>query len=86
VEEMDFYGRIKLGVDYCISTSGIAGPDGGTDEIPVGSVWVAVSDKNGVESHCFRFGDNRERNIQMTVLTALNMLRCRILGISFEKK
>ncbi|MCE2713169.1 MAG: CinA family nicotinamide mononucleotide deamidase-related protein [Cryomorphaceae bacterium] len=86
VEEMAIYGRIKLGVDYCISTSGIAGPDGGTDEIPVGSVWVAVSDKNGVESHCFRFGDNRERNIQMTVLTALNMLRCRILGISFEKK
>ena len=86
VEEMAILGRNKLGVDYCIATSGIAGPDGGTDEIPVGTIWVAVSDKNGVESHCFRFGDNRERNIQMTVLTALNMLRCRILGISFEKK
>ncbi|MEY4603061.1 MAG: hypothetical protein RIT43_353 [Bacteroidota bacterium] len=86
VEKMAMNGRLKLNVDICIATSGIAGPDGGTDEIPVGTVWVAVCDMDGVESHCFRFGDNRERNIQMTVLSALNMLRCRILDIATEKK
>lgn len=86
VIQMAQNGRVKLGTDYCVSTSGIAGPDGGTEEKPVGTVWVAVADKNGVSAHCFRFGDNRERNIQMSVLSALNLVRCRILGVDIEKK
>jgi nicotinamide-nucleotide amidase len=86
VEEMARNGREKLGVDVCVSTSGIAGPDGGTDEKPVGTVWIGIATKDRTVSKCFRFGDNRERNIQMSVLTALNLVRCEILGIIFEKK
>jgi nicotinamide-nucleotide amidase len=86
VTQMATNGRLKLGTSYCVATSGIAGPDGGTKEKPVGTVWIAVADQKGVVSRCFRFADNRERNIQMSVLSALNMLRCRILGLESEKK
>jgi nicotinamide-nucleotide amidase len=86
VEQMAVNGKNKLGVDYCIATSGIAGPDGGSEEKPVGTIWVAIAFDNQAVSKMFQFGDNRERNIQMTVLSALNLLRCTILNISSEKK
>jgi nicotinamide-nucleotide amidase len=86
VEQMAVNGKNKLGVDYCIATSGIAGPDGGSEEKPVGTIWVAIAFDNQAVSKMFQFGDNRERNIQMTVLSALNFLRCTILNISSEKK
>ena len=82
VEQMAVNGRVKLGVDYCISTSGIAGPDGGTETIPVGTVWIAIAFNDGVLSRQFSFGDNRERTIQMAVLSSMNMLSCQLLGIS----
>lgn len=68
-------GRERLGVDVCISTTGIAGPNGGTEEKPVGLVWIALAFKNKTLARKFQFGDNRERNMQMTTLTALNWLR-----------
>jgi nicotinamide-nucleotide amidase len=74
-EEMAVGGLKKLGVDVCISTTGIAGPLGGTEDKPVGLVWVGLATKNQVKAKRFQFGDNRERNIQMTVLSALNWLR-----------
>jgi nicotinamide-nucleotide amidase len=86
VEQMAQNGLDLLGVDVCISTSGIAGPEGGSLEKPVGSVWIAVARKGSVVSRKFQFGDHRERNIQMTVLTALNLVRCDLLGILIEKK
>lgn len=86
VEAMATNGQKKLGVDLCISTSGIAGPTGGTDHKPVGTVWVGIALKDRVVSKMFRFGDDRERNIQMTVLSALNFARCEILGLLEEKK
>jgi nicotinamide-nucleotide amidase len=86
VAQMAENGRLKLGTDYCVATSGIAGPDGGTAEKPVGTVWMGVADEKGVSTYCFRYGDNRERNIQMSVLSALNLVRCRILGVEVEKK
>lgn len=82
VVQMAENGRKKLGVDICISTSGIAGPDGGTIDKPVGTVWVGVSIENQTFGVKFVFGDNRERNILMTVLSSLNLLRCNLLGIS----
>ena len=84
--QMAEHGRKKLNVDYCISTTGVAGPDGGTDEIPVGTVWVAIAGPSRTFVQYFRFGDDRERNIKMTVLTTLNLLRCEILEIHHEKK
>jgi len=77
--EMAQYGREKLDVDVCISTTGIAGPSGGTPEKPVGLVWVGLATKNQVFARKFQFGDNRERNLQMTVLSALNWLRYELL-------
>ena len=73
--EMATGGRKKLGVDYCISTTGIAGPGGGSDLKPVGMVWIGFASEKTSFARQFRFGDNRERNILMTVLSAQNLLR-----------
>jgi len=61
--------------DCAIATTGIAGPDGGSAEKPVGTVWIAVATDKNLISAKFLFGDNRERNIVRASLTALNMLR-----------
>jgi nicotinamide-nucleotide amidase len=73
--EMAENGAKKLGVDVCISTTGIAGPQGGTFDKPVGLVWIGLCISGKTIARKFQFGDNRERNIQMTVLSALNWLR-----------
>jgi nicotinamide-nucleotide amidase len=73
--EMAENGAKKLGVDVCISTTGIAGPEGGTIDKPVGLVWIGLYISGKTIARKFQFGDNRERNIQMTVLSALNWLR-----------
>ncbi len=73
--EMADRGRKILGVDCCISTTGIAGPDGGSEEKPVGLVWIGISTEHGTFAKKYRFGDHRERNILMTVLSAQNLLR-----------
>lgn len=75
-------GREQLEVDWCLSTSGIAGPTGGTKDKPVGTVWIGLAGKNGSKAWCFQFGDNRDRTMEMTCLTALNLLRCELLGIN----
>jgi len=72
----------KFGATYAIATSGIAGPDGGTAEKPVGTVWIAVSGPNGSRAQKFRFPGNRLRNIQMTALAGLDMLRTEMQSTS----
>jgi nicotinamide-nucleotide amidase len=79
VMEMALGGKDVLGVDYCISISGIAGPDGGTEDKPVGTVWMAIAYNGGVVTKKIKLGDNRGRNIQMTIFAALNFLRLTIL-------
>lgn len=68
-------GREILGADICISTTGIAGPGGGTETKPVGMVWIAIATKEGTTTKKMQFSKHRERNIKMTVLSALNLLR-----------
>jgi nicotinamide-nucleotide amidase len=69
----------KFDSDYAISISGIAGPTGGTPEKPVGTVWMAVANKENVFAFKYQFGDNRQRNITMTASAAINLLRKLIL-------
>ena len=75
VEQMAKAIREKYKTDYSIAASGIAGPGGGTDEKPVGTVWIAIATPETVISQQFLFGTNRDRNIQKTATAALNMLR-----------
>ena len=70
-----------LNTDYAIATSGIAGPDGGTPEKPVGTVWIAIASSNSVVSKVYNFGNNRERNIIRSSQTALNLLRLQLIKI-----
>lgn len=67
--------RQKSGADLALATSGIAGPDGGSDDKPVGTVWIGLSHANGTEAMHFKFGRNRERNIQVSAIYALDVLR-----------
>jgi nicotinamide-nucleotide amidase len=80
VEQMAKAIREKFNTDYGIATSGIAGPTGGTDEKPVGMVWIAVASKSDVVSEKYLFGKNRERNIQKAANSALNMLKKEVEG------
>ncbi|MCB9185429.1 MAG: competence/damage-inducible protein A [Flavobacteriales bacterium] len=80
VRQMAEGARQSLHSDYSIATSGIAGPDGGTDEKPVGTVWIAVSGPNGTVAKKYRFGHDRSRNIEISSNTALNMLRKQLIG------
>ncbi|MBI1184810.1 competence/damage-inducible protein A [bacterium] len=79
--EMTRGGLQQLGVDYIMATSGIAGPGGGMPNKPVGTVWIAVGDKNKIISRKYQFGGDRTRNIELTSIMALDMLRRFILGI-----
>ncbi len=72
--------RKKFNTDYAIATSGVAGPDGGTDLKPVGTVWIAIAAAEKSYAHKFNLGDNRERVIQRTALTALDLLRKDLLS------
>jgi nicotinamide-nucleotide amidase len=74
--------RNKLGSQYSIATTGIAGPEGGSAEKPVGTVWIAIAGPSGVRSKLFRFGDERNRNIVRSSYSALNELRMTLLATS----
>ena len=86
VKQMAINGRRKLGVDYCISVSGIAGPKGGNKEKPVGLVWIGIAGPKRFRVEKFLFSDNRDRNINKFIFSALNLLRCELLDINTEKK
>ena len=80
VKRMAEAGKEKLNVDYCLSTSGIMGPSAGDSHHAVGTVWIGLATDRETIAKKFHFGDNRLRNIEMSTLTALNLLRLALLA------
>jgi nicotinamide-nucleotide amidase len=74
VKEMAKGALQNFNSDYSVAVSGIAGPDGGSAEKPVGTIWIAVANKNEVVCKQFNFGNKRAQNIERTVMATLNLL------------
>jgi nicotinamide-nucleotide amidase len=74
VTEMVEGALLNFKSDYAIAVTGIAGPDGGTDEKPVGTVWIGVANTQKTITKKFLFGNKRQQNIERTAIAALNML------------
>ncbi len=70
----------KLGTDYAIAVSGIAGPTGGTPEKPVGTIYIGVGNKDDVSVKKLQLTKNRSKNIEYTAYAALNFMRLFIQG------
>ena len=79
VKEMAAGSRARFNTDFSVATSGIAGPDGGTDLKPVGTFWMAVASENGIVAEKRVFGNDRITNIKRFSLAALNLLRLQII-------
>ena len=82
VKEMALGTQQEMGVAYSIAISGIAGPDGGTPDKPVGTVWMAVAGPNGVVTHRGSYGNVRALNIERSAMHALYLLWKMLQGIA----
>lgn len=74
VREMAEGAHSAFHSDYSIAVSGIAGPDGGTEEKPVGTIWIAVTGKSKTITRKYNFGNKRIQNIERSATTALILL------------
>ena len=74
VKEMSEGAKSAFHSDYSIAVSGVAGPDGGTIEKPVGTVWIAVTGKTKTITKTYNFGNKRTQNIERSATTALVLL------------
>ncbi|MHB1407071.1 MAG: CinA family protein, partial [Desulfitobacteriaceae bacterium] len=74
-KEMAAGARARLGTDLALATTGIAGPDGGSDAKPVGLVYIGLATPQGIEAKKFQFYGGRDSVRALTVQAALNWLR-----------
>lgn len=78
-KEMATGGVFATDADVCVAVTGIAGPDGGTEEKPVGLVYIACYLKDQVNVEKFYFNGNREKIREQAVVQALDLLRRSII-------
>lgn len=74
VEAMAIGTRNLMEADFGVATTGVAGPSGGTDENPVGTVWIGVATPNGTVSERVNFGKGRRKVIRQATLEAYRLL------------
>jgi nicotinamide-nucleotide amidase len=84
VKSMAINAREKFKTDFALATTGYAGPTGGTEENPVGTIWVAIAYEGGCHARKLQLLKDRSLNIQYTTLSALDLLRKKLAGIDFE--
>lgn len=82
VERMALGVRQALRTEWSVALSGVAGPDGGTAEKPVGTVWIAVAGPDGAQAEKVYYPGTRDLVIRRSALAALNMLRKRLISAS----
>lgn len=80
VTEMAQHVRELFGATIGVASSGIAGPSGGTDDKPVGTVWIACASGEKTVTRKLQLGNDRELNIQLTAVHVLNLLRQQLLA------
>mgnify|MGYP001824738937 CR=1 FL=1 len=73
--------RARFGADIAVSTTGISGPGGGSEEKPVGLVWMALADASGIESHDYVIRLDRSRHRELTAQLAIDWVRRRLMGV-----
>lgn len=66
--------RERSGADICVATTGVAGPDGGTEEKPVGLVWIGLATKDGTQTKMLQLGGDRQRIRTLATLNALHWI------------
>jgi nicotinamide-nucleotide amidase len=79
VTEMSTNVRKLMKTTYGLATSGVAGPNGGTPEKPVGTIWIAISTENETITKQLTLGGSREQNVHLTAINILNLLRTKCL-------
>ncbi|MDZ7897481.1 MAG: competence/damage-inducible protein A [Arcicella sp.] len=79
VTEMSENVRKLMKTTYGLATSGVAGPNGGTPEKPVGTIWIAISSEKETITKQLTLGGSREQNIHLTAINILNLLRIKCL-------
>lgn len=79
VEDMATGVRNLMEADFGVATTGVAGPGGGSELTPVGTVWIGVASPNSVISRCFHFDGDRQSVIEQATFAAYEMLQKAII-------
>ena len=78
--------RERSAADIGVATTGVAGPTGGTEEKPVGTVVIALSDAEGTLVRRYQLMRDRARNRELAVHIALDWIRRRVLGLEIPQE
>ncbi|WP_184543308.1 competence/damage-inducible protein A [Mucilaginibacter sp. FT3.2] len=82
VKEMVEGALLNFKSDFSIAITGIAGPDGGTPDKPVGTVWIAVAGRGDLLIKKYTFGAKRQQNIERSAVMALSMLNTLLTDVA----